>query len=254
VDNLDDLHHRLGDVIRAARAALGVSIDAAARGAKVSPVTWRRVERGQGIYGPTKKKVEAYLGLPEGAITDALVSDDAMLKFEQMADAIAERHEHNSTQPVQPADRPERDDVPRSQLLDTEALGRLDLPDLYSLRDSVLGVIMERERAEVEQRMQFVVPQVADAHQKLRELEDRLDAARANGHDRSMVDGLQEKADAARNLAATVEHVLFELPDRYHDQAVREIEQLLGRAYRPVGLGRGLAALIPRRPATSGGT
>jgi transcriptional regulator with XRE-family HTH domain len=239
---------------------LGHSIESIARLVGVSHVTWRRVERGEGVYTPTMRKMEDYFGLAEGVVQGALTSDEEMTAFERQIQAISEGKivEEPSAHLRNP-----NTDMPHvttnvsalsSQSLDADFLTQLELPELRQLRDRVIVIIAERERTEAEKRLQFVVPQVAAAHKKLSELEDRFDVALANGEDRSVADTLQREADVARDLAATIEHVLFELPDRYHDQAVQEIEQLLGRAYRPVGLGRGLAALIPRRPATSDGT
>ncbi|MEV8610082.1 helix-turn-helix transcriptional regulator [Amycolatopsis sp. NPDC051373] len=90
MDNVDYLL-RLGDAVRDARGTLGLSLEAAAEGAGVSHVTWRRVERGHGTYRPTHTALEQYFGLPEGSIKQALTSEPAMQEFERRLQSAAER-------------------------------------------------------------------------------------------------------------------------------------------------------------------
>lgn len=88
VDDRTALQQRLGMAVRDARSRRGLSIEAAAKDAGISPVTWRRVERGQGVYEPTMRKVESYFGVPDGSITTAFSSTEAMTAFAARLDNL----------------------------------------------------------------------------------------------------------------------------------------------------------------------
>jgi transcriptional regulator with XRE-family HTH domain len=47
-----------------AREAAGISVEDAAEMVGISHVTWRRIERGQGVYGRTVEALEQFCGFP----------------------------------------------------------------------------------------------------------------------------------------------------------------------------------------------
>lgn len=62
----------LGRQVKLLREGQRLSLEAAARKAQLSAVTWRRVEHGQGVQGRTYRAVEETLSLPRGVIDDYL--------------------------------------------------------------------------------------------------------------------------------------------------------------------------------------
>jgi transcriptional regulator with XRE-family HTH domain len=131
---MNDSAAKLGAVVRAARKNHGVSVDTAAMAAGISPVTWRRVEHGKGIYTRTARKMEDYFGVPWGSIAEAQASDDAMDRFEQQITANL-------------ANRPAAPPVPVRAVPDAGWLAQFTLAQLQTIRYQADGIIAERERS-----------------------------------------------------------------------------------------------------------
>lgn len=68
----DDIRRRLAVMVTARREALGLTKEAAARLAKISSITWKKVEDGEGVMGPKYAAISSVLWSDAGAIKEYL--------------------------------------------------------------------------------------------------------------------------------------------------------------------------------------
>lgn len=81
----------LGKHIKLLRDSQRLSMEAAAVKAQISAVTWRRVEKGQGVQTRTYRAVEEILGLPRGIIDDYLANKVPLEALERKPEPQRER-------------------------------------------------------------------------------------------------------------------------------------------------------------------
>lgn len=246
MDSRDTLQLRLGAAVRAVRGRRGVSVESAAKRAGLSPVTWRRIEHGHGVYGRTVRKLEAYLALPEGAIADALEGDEAMAGLEdRLADLEEDASTTRSTSWLESTgERSSDSDVS----INVEQLTQLDLAELERLQEVISGILAERYRVISEEWMRSSLPRLVQAHRSIRKRQSLLEEAVRDGNVNA-ANSINEQLKLLRDQYALLESGLSALPVRYYGRALGEAERLLGEPlgfdFVPSSLARGLARLIP---------
>lgn len=68
----DDMRRRLGEMVTARREELGLTKEAAARLARISSITWKKVEDGVQVMDPKYATISSVLWADAGAIKDYL--------------------------------------------------------------------------------------------------------------------------------------------------------------------------------------
>lgn len=86
----------LGQRVRAARLAAGLSIDAAAEQAGMSPVTWGRVEKGETVRALTYTAVEKILRWQHGSV-DAILQGGQPSQLDAAADTTTQGQQYDDT-------------------------------------------------------------------------------------------------------------------------------------------------------------
>lgn len=101
MDDLDALRQRLGAAVRTARELRSMGMKRTAADAGVSLASWRRLERGERVYGITLDAAGKIFGLRNGSMAHALTGTDEMAAFEtELAKAAQRIPDTLTTNPV----------------------------------------------------------------------------------------------------------------------------------------------------------
>lgn len=87
----DDRTRRLGEMVNARREALGLTKEAAARLARISSITWRKVEDGEGgVMAPKYAAISNVLWSDAGAVKEYLAGGPEPVEPSPVEDYIVE--------------------------------------------------------------------------------------------------------------------------------------------------------------------
>jgi transcriptional regulator with XRE-family HTH domain len=163
VDNFrEERQVRFGESVQRLRLARNQSIKAAAGQAKVSHVTWTRVENGHGVYNRTLVRLDEYLGISRGTTSHALEHPDAFEGLLRQIEEATKSIESNAQQRVLDDHHGPKNNVNPSGHNDSQIsssrgfqslLSRiegLDFEELKRLRDMINAAILVHNKPRIE--------------------------------------------------------------------------------------------------------
>lgn len=116
----------VGALVRHARKQRGLSVEAVAQAVGMSPVTWRGLEKGRRAYATTMGAAETHLGLPKGALAQAIESDGGLAQLRRELSGASETNDQVAALIGQ--------------------LAKLDLDSLWRVQAAVTGMLALHDR------------------------------------------------------------------------------------------------------------